>query len=628
MSEAPRRIRRSRFALSIVFLLLLFVCGLALLHSWVDLVARQYGASVALTIQRVHSNKLVVHLPEHEAEPWNAPTEEMMYVDYDDVPEVMRKAILTSEDSWFFYHLGFNPIAVGKAVMSQFGEDPRGGSTITQQLAKQLYVGDRHDIFRKFDELAIALWLEWHFDKKQLLEFYFNTPFMGHGTKGIEAAARYYFGYSFKRERTQSVAFTPDMAASLAVTIKNPTGGNPTKPRNMAQARRLLSEMGIAPVTLTAKAVDDPDLPHRFARHAFDGSARLSDQFAPARDLAISRLSREFGDSDRTLDVLTTYSSEIQLYLDRAIAIYYPRLKRAGYDRLSAVIVDNRTGGIKAMVAPPGDRIYPGSTVKPLEALCAIVSHGWGAKTPVLDTALGVPPVRNGDRRYLGRISFERAIIASRNPPFVRLMQRYGAGCANAMLERIDTRFRFTGAPERSLALGAEPVDLMDLLDAYVTIASCGKVSNGPLIIEEARDRATQAIVFRQTPKPLPPDPQLIAGFDTLQTMLSKVTGPGGTAFGSRFVQEVAAKTGTSDDNRQITLITFTKAYTVLVSAGASDPTRLTRHYSSAALVSMVKNINSNIHPKGYSAPLGCPAPQQAPALVAHRPASLVAAAR
>ncbi|MEX6506398.1 transglycosylase domain-containing protein [Jiella sp. M17.18] len=609
MSETSGR-RFPVVSLALVFLLLLFTSGLALVYSWVNLVARQYGASVALTVERVHANKLIVHLPEHEAQPFDAPTEEMMYVDYADVPAVMRRAILTSEDSWFFWHFGFNPIAVGKAVLSQFGGDPRGGSTITQQLAKQLYVGDRHDLRRKVDELAIALWLEWHFSKKQLLEFYFNTPFMGHGTKGIEAAARYYFGYSFKKAgRWQKVAFTPDMAASLAVTIKNPTGGNPTKPVNMVEARRLLLAMGVTPQTLTAKAVADPDLPRRFAAHAFDDTSRLSDQFGPARDFAIRRLSSALGDADRTLDVVTTYSSEIQLYLESAIDSYYPRLERAGYDRLTAVVVDNRTGGIKAMVAPAGARIYPGSSVKPLEALCAIVSHGWTQTTAVLDTAVGVPPVRNDDRHYLGRISLQTALAKSRNPPFVRLLSEFGPDCANAVLKRMDTDFRFAGAPARSLALGAEPVDLMDLLDAYVTIASCGQVSNAPLIIEEARDRRTQTVVMRQRPKPLPDDPKLIAGFDTLQTMLAAVTGPDGTARGSRFIQEVAGKTGTSDDNRQITLITFTKAYTVLVSVGTSDVRHLKRRFSSHALVPMVENINANIHPEGYHEPLGCAVP-------------------
>lgn len=591
------------------FAIMIFGCGLVGVHAWVDAVAQRYGASVATTHERVHSNRLIVDLSRHRNEPWNAPIEEAMYVDYDDVPEVMREAILTSEDSWFFYHPGFNPIAIGKALLSQIGDDPRGGSTITQQIAKQVYVGSRRDFKRKFDELAIALWLEWHFTKTELLEIYFNTPFMGHNTKGVEAAARYYFGYSFKRERAQRVEFTPEMAASLAVTIKNPTAGNPTKPRNMRDARRLLLAMGLEPKILTEKAVADAKLPRRFAKHAFARDRRLSDQFGSARDLAVERLDKKLAGKDArntSLDVVTFYSSETQLYLETAIEKFYPPIRSAGYDRLTAVVVNNATGGIEAIIAPPGASIYPGSTVKPLLSLCALVEKGWTAQTRVDDSPIGIPPVRNGDRRYLGRISLEQALAASRNPPFVRMMQTFGPGCANDVLKRIDTDFRFVGARGRSLALGAEPVKLIDLLDGYVTIATCGRVSNGPLILKEARDRATQAVVLEEKAEALPRNAKLTVAFDALHVMLQATTGPTGTANGSRFVNEIAAKTGTSDDSRQITLITFTKAYTVLVSAAASDTTRLKRHLSSHDLVNLVRNLNANIHGGKAPGPLGC----------------------
>ncbi len=610
MEEDQQAPRYRTIWLVLSFAIMIFGSSLVGVHAWVDNVARRYGATVETTRERVHSNRLIVDLARHRDKPWNAPIEEAMYVDYNDVPQVMREVILASEDSWFFYHPGFNPIAIGKALLSQFGDDPRGGSTITQQIAKQVYVGSRRDFKRKFDELAIALWLEWHFSKTELLEIYFNTPFMGHNTKGLEAAARYYFGYSFKRERSQSVAFTPDIAASLAVTIKNPTGGNPTKPRNMAGARRLLLAMGIQPQILTEKAVADARLPRRFASHAFAKDRRLSDQFGSARDLAVERLDEKLRGGQETrqasLDVVTFYSSETQLYLETAIEKYYPPIRRAGYDRLTAVVVNNATGGIEAIAAPPGASLYPGSTVKPLLSLCALAEKGWTARTRVDDSPFGVPPVRNGDRRYLGHISLEQALAASRNPPFVRMIQQFGRGCANETLKRIGTDFRFANARDRSLALGAEPVKLMDLLDAYVTIATCGRVSNGPLILKEARDRRTQKVVLAEKAEALPPDAKLTTAFDALHTMLQATTGPTGTANGSRFVNDVAAKTGTSDDNRQITLITFTKAYTVLVSAAADDPGRLKRHLSSHALVKMVRNLNANIHGGKDPGPLGC----------------------
>ncbi|MCQ0987970.1 transglycosylase domain-containing protein [Jiella marina] len=615
MTDEAEGRRYSTIWLVISVLILFFGCGLALVQSWVNATAARYGASVATTLQRVHSNRLVVDLDKHRAKPWNAPTEEMMYVDYQDVPEVMREAILTSEDSWFFYHPGFNPIAIGKALISQFGDDPRGGSTITQQLAKQIYVGSRRDFKRKFDELAIALWLEWRFSKEELLEFYLNTPFMGHNTKGIEAAARYYFDYSFKRERSQRVEFTPDMAASLAVTIKNPTTGNPTKPLNMRQARLLLTTMGIAPTTLTAEAVADDTLPRRFAAYAFKEHRRLSDQFGSARNLAIARLAGQFGEADQRLDVVTFYSSETQLYLESAIEKYYPRIARAGYDRLTAVVVNNKTGGIEAMVASPDGSLYPGSTVKPLLTLCALVEQGWTAATKVDDSPVGIPPVRNADRRYLNEITLEKALAMSRNPPFVRMMRRFGRPCANSAMERMATDFRFTRGSDRALALGAEPVKLMQLLDAYVTVASCGEVANGPLIVKEARDRESQKVVFATSAEPLPSDSRLVGGFDTLHKMLLATTGPDGTANGSRFIHDVAAKTGTSDDNRQITLITFTKAYTVLVSAEASDTGKLRQRLSSHALVPLTRNLNANIHGEENPGPLGC----ETPTVVARR---------
>ncbi len=610
MGVDTERRRRPSASLVLAKLLLLALCALALTYAWANDVAKRYGATRETTIARVHANKLVVRLPADRAAPWNASTEEVMYVSYDDVPPVMREAILASEDSWFAVHPGFNPVALAKAVVSQFSADPRGGSTITQQLAKQLYTGSRRDYARKFDELAIAVWLEMNFSKRELLEFYVNTPFMGNGTKGIEAAARYYFDYSFKKVGWQEARLTPDMAASLAVTIKNPTHGNPTEPGNLREARRLLLSMGIEPDVLTASAVKGEGLPRRFAAPAFRGGGRLADQFAPMRDLAVSRLGNALGNDARDLDVTTFYSSEIQLYLERAAATYGGRLEGAGYDRLTAAVVDNRTGGVKAILAPPAARIYPGSAMKPFLALCPIVEWGWSGRTPVDDEPVGTPPVANHDKRYLGRIPLAEAMAKSRNPPFVTLLDRFGAACVDALLARMDTELRLKGDTKRAMALGAEPVDLMALLDAYVTLASCGRVSNGPLLVEEARDRRTQAVLYAETAEPMPADPELLDGFDRLHAILAEVTGPGGTADGSRFVREVAAKTGTADDNRQITLVTFTPAYTVLVSAGASDPRRIRTRLSSHALVPLVRNLNANIHPDGFKASLGCAVPR------------------
>ncbi|MBO0663716.1 penicillin-binding protein [Jiella sp. MQZ9-1] len=604
--------RKSRIKLVALVVLLVLAGATTSLVVWVDAVAARYGATVATTRERVRSNRLIVDLPEHGAKPWDAPIEEMVYLRYDQVPKIMRQAILRSEDSWFFYHPGFNPVAIGKAILSQFGTDPRGGSTITQQIAKQLYVGSQRVFARKFDELAIAIWLEWHFSKRELLEFYFNIPFMGHNTKGLEAAARYYFGYSFKDPSTRETGFTPDMAASLAVTIKNPTGGNPTKPRNLWEARRLLLQMRLKPVVLTAQTAADPNFSRRFAAHAFSNANRLSDRFGSARDLAIATLTRKLGTQPISLDVVTDYSSEVQLDLETAIADQYPPIEQAGYDRLTAMVVNNRTGGIEGIVATPGATIYPGSTVKPLLTLCALVDHGWGAQTTVLDTPLGQPPVRNEDGRYLGRTPLETALAMSRNPPFVRMMETFGAPCANNVLARMGATFRFQGAPSRSMALGAAPVDAAALLNAYVTIASCGAVSNAPLIIKEARDRRTQKVVMRQKARPLAEDNALRYGLDVLQTMLLKTTGPEGTASGSRFIPDIAAKTGTSDGNRQITLITFTRAYTLLVSAEASDLMKLDPPLTSQALVPLVREVNTKIHDGKDPGPLGCKNPATA----------------
>ncbi|WP_102957580.1 transglycosylase domain-containing protein [Mangrovicella endophytica] len=582
------------------------VVGIAFLVAWAPTVIDRYEVSRQTTVDRVRSNRLVVDLARDRDKPWNASVEEAMYVELRNIPPVMVDAVLNSEDRRYYHiyrHIGFDPIGFVKAAASGFR---RGGSSIAQQLAKNVYVGNAPTVKRKLEELAVALWLERNFSKDEILELYLNTVFMGEETKGIEAAARHYFGYSFKFEGAQK-PFTPMMAARLAVTIKDPSFGNPDKPRNAERAKRLLAAMetrGVGSLTpATAKAFKLEASRRDLREHHLDS------RFQFARDIAVREAGSLVPQAKGAVDIVSHYDSETQLYVERAIDRYARGFARAGYDQLVAYVVNNRTGGIEAIVAPPAPTFYPGSTVKPFVALCGLVDHGMTADSTVEDSAVGVPPVANFDHHYLGKIRLAESLAKSRNPPFVRLLARWGASCPNASLAKMGSPFRFKNASIRQMALGAEPVPLMDILQSYVTLASCGRIAEAPRLVKEIRDRKDGRILYRHRPGGVAMNDKLLAGYDALHSMLSETARAGGTADGSRFRgAAVAAKTGTSDDNRQVTLVTFTADYTVLVSVAASNPKRIQRPLTGHALVGLVRRINANIHDGLPVTPLGCDA--------------------
>ncbi|HEV7256131.1 MAG TPA: transglycosylase domain-containing protein [Mesorhizobium sp.] len=577
-----------------------------MLKVWLPSVVEEYGVSRQTTVERVVSNRLVVDLKTDASQPWNASVEEAMFVELEDVPPVMVDAVLNSEDRRFFWHPGIDPIGVANAVLSHLIGNARGGSTITQQLAKNVYVGNARSLKRKRDEAAIAIWLEMNFSKSEILELYLNTPFMGEETKGIEAAARHYFGYSFKASPAAQKPFTPEMAAKLAVTIKDPTSGNPNKKRkNEERASYLLSAMrergvdALATIEAAAKSAAPKHKPWR--------EHHLDSRFQYARDIAVGEVNAILGRSDRKVEVTSFYKSEVQLYVERAVEQYASRFKKAGYGEPTVIVVDNRTGGIAAILSPPNPSFYPGSTLKPFVTLCGLVEHGMDEDTLVLDEPFGVPPIGNNDGRYLGEISVSDALAKSRNPPFVRMLLRWGPECPNTLLKAMGSQFRFGGAKAREMALGSEPVRLMDVLQTYVTIASCGRITTKPRLVEEIRDARSGKVLHRPAPsKHLEPGPMLTA-FDQLHSMLMHTASEGGTASGSKvFVTDVAAKTGTSDQNRQVTLITFTSKYTVLASVRAEQLKKIKRALTGHDLVPLVHKINANIHHQDEPNRLGC----------------------
>lgn len=620
MTERVRRSWARRFATAMVALLCI---GTGIVAVGISYVTRAYDLSVETTRLRVRANGLVVDLDRDLARPYEASVEEAMYVELRDVPDVMRRAVLLSEDSWFYWRptgMVVDPGGLFHAVASGFR---RGGSTIPQQLAKNIYTGGERSAERKVTELFVAIWLDWHFSRDELLELYLNTPFMGRQVKGIEAAARTYYGTSFKAG-ARGRPITPEMAAALAVTIRDPNRGNPAEPRNAPRVRRLLAEMGEAAPTARSKAVLLRPAHNERRRHDPGRLHTLDSRFQYARDLAVAEAATRLG-SDRVaalrdagredalrprVDVVTTYRSDVQLYIERALAPYEPIFRRQGYDQIHAVVVDNRTGGIAGVVVPPVARFYPGSTVKPFVALCGLVRHGATEALRVEDTPVGAPPVGNADGRYLGSITLGEALARSRNPPFVRLIDRWSPACADDMLAALGTTYRLAGRTLRQKALGAEPADLMSVLQAYVAVATCGRVREAPYLVQEIRDRRTGSMLYRRAHEAAAPlGPEFVRGLDTLHEMLANVAARGGTADGSRFAgPALAAKSGTADGNRQVTLVTFTPSYTVLVSAGATDPRRIRQPLSSHALVPLVRKINANIHIGLPETPLGCSA--------------------
>ncbi len=479
------------------------------------------------------------------------------------LPEHMIQAVTAIEDRRFWEHWGVDLFGIARAVYVNItqGGVVQGGSTLTQQIAKNLFLSHERSYRRKIQEALLAFWLEYRFSKTEILETYLNRVYFGAGAYGLDAAARRYFGKS-------AYNVTLWEAALLAGLLKSPTTLAPTNDPDAAAARAVLVlgtmvEAGYIDNGRAQRAMIEavPEPPAR-SGHAIGGR-----YFA---DWVVDRAQRYLSTIDRDLLIRTTLDRELQDYADGLIKARL-QLRPSGvkgWPSQAALIAMSPDGAVRAMV---GGKEYvesqfnratqakrqPGSVFK-LFTFLAALEAGFREDTHMTDA-----PIRNGEYRpgnyrgrYYGDVTMTTALAKSLNSVTVRLADRVGYGKTREMAKRLGIDSPLTERP--SVILGASETRLIELTGAYATLPNGGRQAE-PYGIVEIRDREGN-VLYPPLGKPrgkgrrvLAPE-TVEAANRMLATTIAEGTGKQ-AAFGPA---AIAGKTGTTQGYRDAWFIGYT----------------------------------------------------------------------
>jgi len=543
-----------------------------------------------------------------------------------DVPPALIEAVLSIEDRRFFEHGGIDPVRIGGAAIADVraGRLVQGGSTITQQLAKNLFLSPRRSVTRKLRETAIALVLEHRYGKAQILEAYLNEVYLGQdggiAVHGLASAAQFYFGKDVRRLDLAECAL-------LAGLIRGPNLYSPFRNPELATQRRDLVLATMRDAAVIGEDAYAAAVAERLVLRSGKQQRPTAQYFA---DFVASRLRAGLGRGalERGLTVITTLDAGLQEAAEGAVADglrrlerEYPGLRRAEDPVQAALVaVDPRTGAVLAMV---GGRDYgrsqfnravdahrqPGSSFKPIVALAAL-ARPRGDRTadpqftlasPLEDAPLSVEtpagtwsPV-NYDREYRGRVTLREALERSLNVPFARLGLAIGP-------DRIVQTARALGIestlhPVPSLALGASEVTAVEMARAYGVLAAGGY--RAPLISAYAvLDAAGNTVLTAEQHGERvfePEETYLVTS--ALRGAVERGTGRALRAYGYRGA--VAAKSGTTNDFRDGWFIGYTPTIVVAVWVGFDDGRDLGLPGSRLALPIFARFLSSAVGPDG-----------------------------
>ncbi|TMX65130.1 penicillin-binding protein 1B [Vibrio rotiferianus] len=493
--------------------------------------------------------------------------EQRLFLRRDQFPEILVDALLATEDRDFYQHDGVSPLAIGRALVANIkaGRTVQGGSTLTQQLAKNLFLTRDKTLWRKVREAYIALILDYRYSKDRILEAYLNEVYLGQSggdaIHGFALASRYYFGQPIQELRI-------DQLAMLVGMVKGPSYYNPIRyPERTKTRRDLVLRLLMQQEMLTAQqyeqAVNRPLDTQSHPRIA-------SRQPAYFQQLNIE-LKEKVGDNFKAetgLRLFTSLDPVSQSKLEQAIAKKVPELaKRAGKDlEAAAVAVDRHSGEIRAMVG--GKRVgYEGfnralnasrpigSLVKPAIYLTALEQpEKYNLATTLHDTPLSLKgskgtvwSPRNFDRKFRGDVPLYLALAKSLNVPTVRLGMQLGIPEVSDTLERLGVD-KSEIRPVPSMFLGSFSLTPFEVAQMYQTVTNSGKraklsalrsvIDMDGNVIYQSLPRSTQAV-----------DQQ--AAWLTTYAMKHGVAQGTGRFLQSQFAwAALAGKTGTSNDSR------------------------------------------------------------------------------
>jgi penicillin-binding protein 1A len=487
------------------------------------------------------------------------------WLSYDQIPEIMTRALVSVEDKRFYMHPGIDPIGMSRAVYMGYirrGEGRRlqGASTITQQLARNIFLNNSYSAGRKLREMILALALERKFSKRQILELYLNKVYFGGGAYGVDAASRKFFDHP-------ATNLSLAEAAVIAGLVKAPSAYSPTADAEAAAGRAgvVLDVMRAnGDITAAERVAVDLDSVKMAPEKAQDSVRYFTDWVLPQLDTLVD-------EQEQPIDVYTT----IDLRLQRAAVAAIQGNVPGGAQ--GALVSLDRDGAVRAMVggldyissnynrATTAER-QPGSSFKLFVYLTALES-GYTPETAVNDSPVtinGWSP-RNDNRKNVGEIDVRTAFAYSINTIAAKLGMEVGFASVADMARRFGISTTINTHP--SMVLGTSEVHVIDMTQAFASVARKGvavkpygilKVATADgEVLYEHKDDTSRVLVA----------PWVAAGMtDLMQTAVNT-----GTGRAAQIGRPVAGKTGTTTSNKDGWFIGFSSGLTTGVWMGRDD---------------------------------------------------------
>lgn len=487
-----------------------------------------------------------------------------------ELPHYVPQAFIAIEDRRFYEHYGLDPVGIARALAANIlhRSVSQGGSTITQQLAKNLFLTQERTFTRKVQEAVLALWLERKFSKNQILDLYLNRVYFGAGAYGIEAAAQRYFN---KHARQLSLA----EAAMLAGLVKSPSRLAPTRNPNGAERRAqvvlgAMVEAGFISASRAKTAVAEPA--HVIKQVGASSSNYVADWIMDVLDDLIGRVEDD-------IVVETSIEPALQAAAEASLVEELnAKGAKLGVEQ-GALVAMTPDGAVRALV---GGRNYaesqfnravsakrqPGSAFKPFVYLTAL-ERGLTPDTVREDkpiTVKGWKP-ENYTREYFGPVTLTQALAMSLNTVSVRLTLEFGPTAVTRTAHRLGIASRLETNP--SIALGTSEISLMELVTAYAPFANAG-IAITPHVVESVRLKDTGQLLYRRIPQSLGQivEPRYVAMMNAMmQETLLMGTGRKAELPG----RPAAGKTGTSQDFRDGWFVGYTAQLVAGVWLGNDD---------------------------------------------------------
>ena len=540
-------------------------------------------------------------------------TQQAPPADLDALPDYVPAAFIAIEDRRFYHHPGFDPVGMTRAMAANMraGRVVQGGSTLTQQLAKNLFLSPDQNMKRKVQELMLAVWLEMKFSKDEILALYLNRVYFGAGAYGIEAASQRYFDKSAKQ-------LTVGEAALLAGLLKAPSRYSPVSESERAGVRAtvVLNEMVDAGVITPEQRAQAAASPVRVSRTL---SSQHAQYFIDWLDKQIREL---VGEPTEDMIVETTMDLTLQTQAERSVNRILTRDRSKGVQQAALVALDGE-GRVRAMIggASYADsqfnravdaRRQAGSAFKPFVYLTALES-GYTPETRVNDAPIRIGnwSPRNYSGSFAGEMPLSQAVAQSVNTVAAGLADQIGRDNVARTARRLGITSRIGLEP--AMALGAVEVSPIEMAQAYDAFANGGKRVRAYGI---SRIRTPQGrVIYQRSARADGASVQAITNpFLYYQNQMLRGVMTGGTGRSAAIAgRDVAGKTGTTSDYKDAWFVGYTGGFVTAVWVGKDDntpmrgvtggssPAAIWRGFMEAAL----PRLNAPAIPNGPAMPEG-----------------------